>query len=167
MTRSLSSTILSLMEERYRFSMMLWVVLFSPSFTTPPGPIMAMPPPPPPPPPIIWDGSTGRAGWAEPGCSCLMGNLSPPPPIITGTVVRMLLLINVWNEGAEHVVSFKDGLSSGAGVDGVSRVRTGTCRAVLWIGAVRVVMPVGFCTVESTWVPSGCVVNTSESVFKI
>lgn len=105
MTRSLSSTILSLMEDRYLFSMMLCVVLFSPSFTTPPGPTT---PTPPPPPPINWHCSTPLgpfAQWVEPGCSCLIGNLSPPP-IITGTVVRMLLLISVYRHKAvaAHII---------------------------------------------------------------
>lgn len=97
MTRSLSSMILSLMEDLYLFSMMLWVVLLSPSFTTPPCPI---------PPLTIWPWSMLVLGpfvqLVEPGCSCLIGSLSPPP-IITGTVVRMLLLISVW--GQEPVVS--------------------------------------------------------------
>lgn len=88
MTRSLSSMILSLIEDLYLFSMMLWVVLLSPSFTTPPGPT---------PPAVTWHWSMlGLAVlWQEPGCICLIGSLSPPP-IITGTVVRMLLLISVW-----------------------------------------------------------------------
>lgn len=45
---------------------------------------------------------------------------------------------------------------------------TGTCRAVVWMGAVRAAIPAGFCTVDRTWVPSGFrVVRTRESVFKI
>lgn len=101
MTRSLSSTILSLMEDRYLFSMILWVVLLSPSFTTPPGPTN-------PTPPIIWPCSILLPPFVqceEPGCSCLIGSLSPPP-ITTGTVVRMLLLISVWGQISEAAQYF-------------------------------------------------------------
>lgn len=49
-----------------------------------------------------------------------------------------------------------------------SMLHTGTCRAVFWMGVVRVVMPVGLCMVDSTCVPSGLsVVRTNESVFRI
>lgn len=161
MTRVLSSTILSLMEDRYLFSMILWVVLLSPSFTTPPGPT-------PPPPPIVWTGSTllvTLVQWDEP-CSCLMGSLSPPP-IIRGTVVRMLLLISVWKQ-KDVILIFFTYERVWAKDYTFSRLFTGTWRAVFWMGVVRVVIPVGLCMVERTCVPSGLrVVKTSESVFKI
>lgn len=163
MTRSLSSMILSLIEDLYLFSMMLWVVLLSPSFTTPPGPS---------PPAVTWHWSMlGLAVlWQEPGCICLIGSLSPPP-IITGTVVRMLLLISVWRTktNTKTVFSLNHNLClhENSSVESCT-VHTGTCRAVLWMGVVRVVMPAGLCMVDSTCVPSGLrVVRTSESVLRI